>query len=544
MRLEQQTPLPKPNSKEQIHDVDHTNQQDDVRDATEIEHQMGFREAIKLYPAAVAWSVGLSTAVVMEGYSLMLLSSLYVLPQFNRKYGELQSDGSYVISAPWRSGLSNGALCGEILGLFFTGMAQDRFGYRKTIFGALCMVTGFLFILFFAQNLPMLLVGEILCGIPWGTFQTITTSYASEVCPVVLRAYLTTYVNLCWVMGQFIVSGVLRGMLSRDDEWAFRIPFAVQWIWPIPLSVMCIYAPESPWWCVRKGRLDEARRNLKRLTSRSDAMADATIAMMRHTNELEQSAVSGTSYWDCFNGLNLRRTEIVCTTWLIQAICGAKLMGYSTAFYIAAGLPRSSSFNMSLVQYALGAVGTVLSWFLMARTGRRTLYLYGTMCLCSLLMTIGFVSLAPRSNNRANWAIAVLFSVFIFFYDLTVGPVCYSLVTELPCTRLRAKSVVLARNLYNIGGIVVNILINYQLTTTAWDWGAKSTFFWGGICCCCAVWIFFRLPEPKGRTYGELDILFARGVPARKFSSTPVDILHPSFSQGEDRLTQRVRQSI
>ena len=45
----------------------------------------------------------------------------------------------------------------------------------------------------------MLLAGEILCGIPWGVFQTITTAYAAEVTPVALRPYLTTYVNLCWV---------------------------------------------------------------------------------------------------------------------------------------------------------------------------------------------------------------------------------------------------------------------------------------------------------------------------------------------------------
>jgi hypothetical protein len=35
-------------------------------------------------------------------------------------------------------------------------------------------------------------------GIPWGIFQTLTTSYAAEVTPTHLRAYLTTYVNLCW----------------------------------------------------------------------------------------------------------------------------------------------------------------------------------------------------------------------------------------------------------------------------------------------------------------------------------------------------------
>jgi SP family general alpha glucoside:H+ symporter-like MFS transporter len=72
---------------------------------------------------------------------------------------------------------------------------------------SLIATIAFIFISFFSQNLQTLLAGEILLGIPLGVFQTLTVSYASEVCPVVLRAYLTTYVNLCWVIGQFIASG-------------------------------------------------------------------------------------------------------------------------------------------------------------------------------------------------------------------------------------------------------------------------------------------------------------------------------------------------
>jgi SP family general alpha glucoside:H+ symporter-like MFS transporter len=515
-----------------VHIESQRKQNTDVKDgaghAVQSERQMGFCEAIRLYPMAVVWSVGMSTAVVMEGYAVMLLSSFYALPQFNRKYGQIQPDGTYVIPAPWKSALSNGAVVGEIIGLFLTGIFQDRFGYRLTVFGALCLVTGFIFILFFAQNVEMLLAGEILCGIPWGAFQTITVAYASEVCPVALRGYLTTYVNLCWVIGQFIVSGVLRGLLDRPDQWAYRIPFAVQWAWPIPLMIMCLLAPESPWWLVQHGRQEKARESLVRLMSRSNNTVDDTLAMIEYTDRLEKEASAGTSYWECFKRSNLRRTEIVCLVWLIQVICGSQLMGYSTVFYIAAGLPESSSFNMSLIQYGLGAIGTILSWFLMGRVGRRTLYLYGTLALFFLLLIIGFVSLAPRGPGM-NWAIGALLSVFTFTYDLMVGPVCYSLVSELSSTRLRAKSVVLARNLYNVGNIVVNVLINYQLTVTAWNWGAKSAFFWAGVCFCCVVWIYFRLPEPMGRTYAELDVLFERQVPARKFASTEVDIFQSTL---------------
>jgi MFS transporter, SP family, general alpha glucoside:H+ symporter len=72
-----------------------------------------------------------------------------------------------------------------------------------------------------------------------------------------------------------------------------------------------------------------------------------------------------------------------------------------------------------------------------------------------------------------------------------------------------------------------------MLNPSAWGWGAKAGFFWAGSCFLCFVWTFFRLPEPKGRTYGELDVLFERGVPARKFKSTVVDPFMPSHVRRE-----------
>ena len=97
----------------------------------------------------------------------MLLNSFYGLPQFNQKYGVKSSDGTYTVPAAWKSGLSNGALCGEILGLFVNGIISEKYGYRKTMIGALAMMVALIFIPFFSQNVQMLLAGEILCGIPW-----------------------------------------------------------------------------------------------------------------------------------------------------------------------------------------------------------------------------------------------------------------------------------------------------------------------------------------------------------------------------------------
>lgn len=56
----------------------------------------------------------------------------------------------------------------------------------------------------------------------------VAISYASEVCPVALRGYLTTWGNSCWGIGQLIAIAVIRSMFGREDQWAYRIPYGLQ----------------------------------------------------------------------------------------------------------------------------------------------------------------------------------------------------------------------------------------------------------------------------------------------------------------------------
>jgi len=98
----------------------------------------------------------------MEGYDIVLLGNFYGLDSFNAYFGNVRNPdptgpvtSKFIVSAAWRSALTNGALIGEVigklatrliqtvthtkatLGLFFTGICQDRYGFKKTIGGAL-----------------------------------------------------------------------------------------------------------------------------------------------------------------------------------------------------------------------------------------------------------------------------------------------------------------------------------------------------------------------------------------------------------------------
>jgi MFS family permease len=217
-------------------------------DANNKEHSLTFAQAVKLYPKAIAWSVMMSGALIMDGYDLKLIGSLFAQPAFQKAYGHQQPNGSYQIPAPWQSGLTNGSNVGQLFGLLIAGYIVEKIGFRKTMMLALAVLPCLIFIQFFAHGLPQLQAGQVVIGtfpfsvyvehvhtelaigMPLGIFQTVTCVYAVEVLPTALRGHLTAYVNACWLFGQLIASGTLRGTLNMSAPWAYRVPFAVQYV--------------------------------------------------------------------------------------------------------------------------------------------------------------------------------------------------------------------------------------------------------------------------------------------------------------------------
>ena len=84
-------------------------------------------------------------------------------------------------------------------------------------------------------------------------------------------------------------------------------------------------APESPWWLVRKGRVEDAKKSLLRLTSvdrEADFDADETVAMIAHTTALEEQMSEGASYLDCFKGVD-------CEQFLVKKSLDANMPQYA-----------------------------------------------------------------------------------------------------------------------------------------------------------------------------------------------------------------------
>jgi SP family general alpha glucoside:H+ symporter-like MFS transporter len=174
-------------------------------------------------------------------------------------------NGKLIIPASTQGALGNIATCGQLVGLVVTGFCQERYGAKLTFFWGMIFMIGTIFLAVFAQSMAMLMGAEFIMGIPWGMFQTLTTAYASgeraiprssesggwvadmpaEICPINMRGYLAAYASVGWGGGRFVSTGVLRGTLGMKGDWAWRLPYAIQWIWPVPLAALVMFAPES-----------------------------------------------------------------------------------------------------------------------------------------------------------------------------------------------------------------------------------------------------------------------------------------------------------
>ncbi|KAL2817204.1 general substrate transporter [Aspergillus granulosus] len=493
---------------------------ENVEQGRRAETDLTVRDAFRYYRPAVIWSALISIATVMESYDMQLVSSFYAFPQFQEKYGIPLEGGGYSIPAKWQLALTLISLLGLIGGTFMNGWACEKFGARKVIMVSLVALSGFVTITFMAPSIEVLLGGELLCSIPWGFFAAATPSYAAEICPLPLRGYLTTFVNLCWVIGRLLATGVLTGTLNLQSQWSYRIPFALQWVFPLPLFLVAWFAPESPWWLVRKDRVEEAEVSLKRTISAPEGVVDvgAVIAMMQNTIQVERDMQIGGSYRECFQGTNRRRSEISMVSWGCQLLPGWAIQNYITYFFSLAGLSSADSFKVTLGTLSLAFIGTCLSWVFQTLFGRRTIYLTGLVSMLPPMLVIGFLGVAPESST-IHWTQCALLMVWFFSYGCTIGPIPYAIAAEIGASNLRVKTIALGRGTYYILSVVNAVVAPYMLNPTEGNLKGKAAFPAAAFTLLLIVWTFYRLPETKGLTTETLDHLFHEGVPARRFGA-------------------------
>lgn len=315
---------------------------------------------------------------------------------------------------------------------------------------------------------------------------------------------------------------ILKGTGTLDSAWAYKIPFVLQFVFPVILLVGLPMCPETPWYLLRTRNPNTANSTLSRLGYEHPLK---TLAEMQKTITFEEQKVDATTYLDCFQGSDLRRSEIAIGIFSVSQLVGVVfVIGYSSYFFQLAGLSASSSFSMSVGVSVLGLMGVVCSWFLLNQAGRRPTAIVGTSILVSLLFLIGILDVIPvrASNLGPVYGQVTCIILFAFIYLLTIGPVGYALFAEVSSSRLRSRTVSLGIIVQNMFGILMHIVIPLLISPDAAAFGGKIGFIFGGTAFMSVVWLYFRVPETAHRSFEELDYLFAKGVSARAFKGVQV----------------------
>lgn len=186
-------------------------------------------------------------------------------------------------------------------------------------------------------------------------------------------------------------------------------------------------------------------------------------------------------------------------------------------------MSQNFSFQLGLINSCLGFCANAGSWLLTNWFGRRTIYLWGTAVNIVLLMVLGICA-SIKQNPHTSYAQACLGVIISFVFAGAMGPISYTIIAETSSVRLRALSTGVGRAAYYVAEIPMIYLASKLLNPTGWNVAGKCGYVWGGTAIVCWIMAFFFLPELKHRSYREIDILFNRRVPARKFKTTVIDV--------------------
>lgn len=178
----------------------------------------------------------------------------------------------------------------------------------------------------------------------------------------------------------------------------------------------------------------------------------------------------------------------------------------------------------------------------MPHFGRRPVYIWGMFTMSMLCFLIAILNVWTSHTFVATTQ-ASLALLWMFIYQLSAGQLGWALPAEIGSTRLRQKTICLSRNAYYITSVVAGCVQPFFMNPSAWGWKGYTGFVWGVTALLTFVWAYYRLPETRGRSYQELDLLFASGVSARDFESTSVEALIFASGSGVGTLSDQREKS-
>jgi SP family general alpha glucoside:H+ symporter-like MFS transporter len=201
-----------------------------------------------------------------------------------------------------------------------------------------------------------------------------------------------------------IAASVSLDRTSIPNKSAYKVLFAVEWIWPSLILLFIFFVPESPYYLVSKGRTEAAWNQLKKLSNASENI-DLALNRIVHLIEEEKrvrESSKDASFIDCFRGTDWRRTRIILYCNGLPQVIGSTFMSNAPYFLVQAGMSPQKTAMMIEIGIAFGVTSSLIIFYVMSVVGFRTLTLFGLALSTVLYSVIGIAGSVPKSNS-ALW---------------------------------------------------------------------------------------------------------------------------------------------
>lgn len=214
------------------------------------------------------------------------------MDQFAKDFGiHHESSDSYSIPSSWKSAGSGLPTAGLAVGSMLSGILGRRLGRIRAL--QVSYVAAVIRIII--QSAAMhsfwqLTIGRLITSIALGILANTDPVYLAEVSPISIRGTLVNFYQFSIGVGAVLVGTCNWGLYERTDQWAYRIVIILQALLPCIFLPGSFFIPESPRWLLGKGRLDEARAELKRLRPKTDQhLIDQEIDLIAAAEEENNS---------------------------------------------------------------------------------------------------------------------------------------------------------------------------------------------------------------------------------------------------------------
>nr|XP_018261237.1 uncharacterized protein I303_05673 [Kwoniella dejecticola CBS 10117]OBR83395.1 hypothetical protein I303_05673 [Kwoniella dejecticola CBS 10117] len=410
----------------------------------------------------------------------------------------------------WILGLVNAIpyLSAPIIGCYSSDPLNNLFGRRGAIFISAIILIATPIAMGFTHTWQELLIVRIFFGIGIGLKGSTIPIFSAEVAPTVIRGALVMFWQLWTTIGIFV--GFSANAIVKDTGTiAWRLQIGSSFIPAVPLAIMIWFCPESPRWYMRKGKMSQAFKSMRKLR-RHDVQAARDLFYAWVQWEAEKKVIGDRSmfrrFMDLFTVPRIRRATLAASVLHAgQDLCGINTIAfYSSTIFVEGGATNAQALYASL---GFGALNFVFTWpaiFTIDTFGRRTLNLFFFPLMAVSLLAAGefYFSLLSRTAALTTRFIYI----YTIFYSIGEGPIIFTYSAEVfPLAH---------RELGQAFPVSINYFVNFLLSL--WfpfqlkQFGGPGTFgFYTGtnILAFCLAFLFMR--ETKQLTLEELDQVFS-----------------------------------